>query len=68
MELSIVGIIGILVLLVVLFVFGMPVGFAMAVIDEDDTVTIRIARSEMGQGTLTGLAQSGTARSAEQGN
>ena len=23
----------------------------------DDTVTIRIARSEMGQGTLTGLAQ-----------
>ena len=30
---------------------------AWAVIDEDDTVTIRIARSEMGQGTLTGLAQ-----------
>ncbi len=26
-------------------------------IGEDDTVTIRIARSEMGQGTLTGLAQ-----------
>jgi isoquinoline 1-oxidoreductase beta subunit len=26
-------------------------------IDTDDTVTIRIARSEMGQGTLTGLAQ-----------
>lgn len=26
-------------------------------IAEDDTVTIRIARSEMGQGTLTGLAQ-----------
>ena len=26
-------------------------------IDNDDTVTIRIARSEMGQGTLTGLAQ-----------
>ena len=26
-------------------------------IDHDDTVTIRIARSEMGQGTLTGLAQ-----------
>lgn len=32
MELSIVGIIGILVLLIVLFVFGMPVGFAMAVV------------------------------------
>ncbi|MDX1268718.1 MAG: molybdopterin cofactor-binding domain-containing protein, partial [Oceanisphaera sp.] len=27
------------------------------VIQEDDTVIIRIARSEMGQGTLTGLAQ-----------
>jgi len=27
------------------------------VIDPDDTVTIRIVRSEMGQGTLTGLAQ-----------
>ncbi len=26
-------------------------------VGEDDTVTIRIARSEMGQGTLTGLAQ-----------
>ena len=26
-------------------------------IASDDTVTIRIARSEMGQGTLTGLAQ-----------
>lgn len=26
-------------------------------IDNDDTVTVRIARSEMGQGTLTGLAQ-----------
>ena len=26
-------------------------------IAEDDTVTVRIARSEMGQGTLTGLAQ-----------
>lgn len=26
-------------------------------IDTDDTVTVRIARSEMGQGTLTGLAQ-----------
>ena len=30
---------------------------AWVVIDEDDSVTIRIARSEMGQGTLTGLAQ-----------
>lgn len=27
------------------------------VIEPDDTVIIRIARSEMGQGTLTGLAQ-----------
>lgn len=32
MELSIVGIIGILVLLIFLFVLGMPVGFAMAVV------------------------------------
>src|SRR5262245_57117853 len=30
---------------------------AWAVIKADDTVVIRIARSEMGQGTLTGLAQ-----------
>jgi isoquinoline 1-oxidoreductase beta subunit len=30
---------------------------AWVVIEEDDTVVIRIARSEMGQGTLTGLAQ-----------
>ncbi|NBS99767.1 MAG: xanthine dehydrogenase family protein molybdopterin-binding subunit [Betaproteobacteria bacterium] len=30
---------------------------AWVVVGEDDTVTIRIARSEMGQGTLTGLAQ-----------
>ncbi|XOV89124.1 MAG: molybdopterin cofactor-binding domain-containing protein [Pseudomonadota bacterium] len=30
---------------------------AWVVIAPDDTVTIRIARSEMGQGTLTGLAQ-----------
>ncbi len=30
---------------------------AWVVIDPDDTVTIRVARSEMGQGTLTGLAQ-----------
>ncbi len=27
------------------------------VIEPDDTVVVRIARSEMGQGTLTGLAQ-----------
>ncbi|EAQ96625.1 xanthine dehydrogenase family protein molybdopterin-binding subunit [Congregibacter litoralis] len=30
---------------------------AWVLIDPDDTVTIRIARAEMGQGTLTGLAQ-----------
>ena len=30
---------------------------AWVVIQQDDTVVIRIARSEMGQGTLTGLAQ-----------
>ena len=30
---------------------------AWVVINPDDTVVIRIARSEMGQGTLTGLAQ-----------
>ena len=30
---------------------------AWVVIQADDTVIIRIARSEMGQGTLTGLAQ-----------
>ena len=30
---------------------------AWVVIKPDDTVIIRIARSEMGQGTLTGLAQ-----------
>jgi isoquinoline 1-oxidoreductase beta subunit len=30
---------------------------AWVVIAPDDTVTIRIARTEMGQGTLTGLAQ-----------
>src|SRR5438270_12801910 len=30
---------------------------AWVVIHPDDTVAIRIARSEMGQGTLTGLAQ-----------
>ena len=30
---------------------------AWVVVRPDDTVVIRIARSEMGQGTLTGLAQ-----------
>ncbi len=35
---------------------GVEVGI-WAVIHPDDTVVIRIARSEMGQGTLTGLAQ-----------
>lgn len=30
---------------------------AWVLIDPDDTITIRIVRSEMGQGTLTGLAQ-----------
>jgi isoquinoline 1-oxidoreductase beta subunit len=30
---------------------------AWVVIKPDDTVVIRIARSEMGQGTMTGLAQ-----------
>ena len=30
---------------------------AWVVIQPDDTVVIRIARSEMGQGSLTGLAQ-----------
>jgi isoquinoline 1-oxidoreductase beta subunit len=30
---------------------------AWVVIQPDDTVVIRVARSEMGQGTLTGLAQ-----------
>ncbi len=28
-----------------------------AVVHPDDTVVVRIARSEMGQGTMTGLAQ-----------
>src|ERR1700733_8164301 len=36
---------------------GSPEGNAWVVIRPDDTVVIRIARSEMGQGTLTGLAQ-----------
>ena len=36
---------------------GTPEVNAWVVIDPDDTVTVRIARSEMGQGTLTGLAQ-----------
>ncbi len=50
------------------FVFGFPTGAAAqdstapevnawVVIHPDDRVIIRIARSEMGQGTLTGLAQ-----------
>ena len=34
-----------------------PRSHAWVVIRPDDTVVIRIARSEMGQGTLTGLAQ-----------
>ncbi|MFZ0424479.1 MAG: molybdopterin cofactor-binding domain-containing protein [Xanthobacteraceae bacterium] len=36
---------------------GSPEVDAWVVIRPDDTVVIRIARSEMGQGTLTGLAQ-----------
>src|SRR3989475_13029377 len=36
---------------------GWPEITAWVVIRPDDTVVIRIARSEMGQGTLTGLAQ-----------
>ncbi len=35
---------------------GQPLG-VWVVIKPDDTVVVRIARSEMGQGTLTGLAQ-----------
>ncbi|HEY2227263.1 MAG TPA: molybdopterin cofactor-binding domain-containing protein [Xanthobacteraceae bacterium] len=36
---------------------GAPEVNAWVVIKPDDTVVIRVARSEMGQGTLTGLAQ-----------
>src|ERR1700737_4970672 len=36
---------------------GAPEINAWVVIRPDDTVVIRVARSEMGQGTLTGLAQ-----------
>ena len=36
---------------------GSPEITAWVVIRPDDTVVVRIARSEMGQGTLTGLAQ-----------
>ena len=36
---------------------GAPEINAWVVIKPDDTVVVRIARSEMGQGTLTGLAQ-----------
>src|SRR5438094_3929936 len=36
---------------------GSPEVTAWGVVRPDDTVVIRIARSEMGQGTLTGLAQ-----------
>ena len=36
---------------------GVPEVNAWVVVRPDDTVVIRIARSEMGQGTLTGLAQ-----------
>src|SRR5262252_8852039 len=36
---------------------GSPEVTAWVVIRPDDTVVVRVARSEMGQGTLTGLAQ-----------
>ena len=36
---------------------GVPEVNAWVVVNPDDTVVIRIARSEMGQGSLTGLAQ-----------
>jgi isoquinoline 1-oxidoreductase beta subunit len=42
---------------VVLAQDGTPEINAWVVIRPDDTVVIRVARSEMGQGTITGLAQ-----------
>src|SRR5690349_13752375 len=36
---------------------GAPEVTAWVVIKPDDSVVIRVARSEMGQGTMTGLAQ-----------
>src|SRR5207249_12134805 len=36
---------------------GSPEVNAWVVIRPDDTVVVRVARSEMGQGTMTGLAQ-----------
>src|SRR6476660_1059371 len=36
---------------------GSPEINAWVVIRPDDTVVVRVARSEMGQGTITGLAQ-----------
>jgi isoquinoline 1-oxidoreductase beta subunit len=36
---------------------GSPEVNAWVVIRPDDTVVVRVARNEMGQGTLTGLAQ-----------
>src|SRR5580765_7070916 len=47
---------------------GSPEITAWVVIRPDDTVVIRVARSEMGQGTLTGLAQMVAAASASRTN